>query len=141
MRSTESTMFTTQSTTVPEQEPAPVTAHAMHIDVEHRPEGVVLARISGEVDLLSAPELRKFVEKTSPDDRLVLDLDGLGFLGSAGLSVLAELAEQWARRACPWAVVATSRVVRRPLEATGLIGQLPVHPTTETAVRAVTTAG
>nr|WP_106179842.1 STAS domain-containing protein [Prauserella shujinwangii] len=134
-------MSTTQPAAVPAQ--AGTASHGMHIDAESR-DGLLLARISGEIDLLSAPELRTFVEKATRDHALVLDLDGVGFLGSAGLSVLAELAEKaenGSGTGIRWAVVATRRVVLRPLEATGLDALMPVCASQEEAVAAVTTEG
>lgn len=111
----------------------------MRIDAERRSGDVVLARITGEVDLLSAPDLRKWVrEEVATRTRLVLDLDGVDFLGSAGLSVLAELAEKSAHNHLSWAVVASNRVVLRPLEATGLATQMPVYPTVDEAIKGIT---
>ncbi|MBK1786485.1 anti-sigma factor antagonist [Prauserella cavernicola] len=112
--------------------------HGLRIEADHRPDGIVLARVSGEVDLLSAPDLRAWIqEEVAPPSSLVLDLDGVGFLGSAGLSVLAELAERSIGQQLRWAIVASSRVVLRPLEATGLAAQMPVHPTPDDAVRSL----
>ncbi|PXY21979.1 anti-sigma factor antagonist [Prauserella flavalba] len=116
-------------------------AHGMRIEASHREDGVVLARVSGEVDLLSAPELRKWIQdEVSPPSGLVLDLDGIGFLGSAGLSVLAELTERSLGERLRWAIVATSRVVLRPLEATGLAAQMPVYAGIEEALGSVRAA-
>lgn len=113
-------------------------ASGMHIEAERRSDDIVHARVSGEVDLLSAPDLRKWIhEELGEATRLVLDLDGVDFLGSAGLSVLAELSEQAAGSRLDWAIVAGTRVVLRPLEATGLAEQMPVHADLDSAVLAV----
>ncbi|MCR3718937.1 MULTISPECIES: STAS domain-containing protein [Prauserella salsuginis group] len=110
----------------------------MRIEAERRADGIVHARVSGELDLLSAPDLRKWIHEELPAPaRLVLDLDGVDFLGSAGLSVLAELSEQAAGDQLNWAIVASTRVVLRPLEATGLAEQIPVHAGVDSAVSAV----
>ncbi|OQO89538.1 anti-sigma factor antagonist [Saccharomonospora piscinae] len=139
MRSSDPNTLSSQSTT-----PAglrSLDSHGMRIDAEWQEGQAVLARISGEVDLLSAPELRQWVSESVPASAgLVLDLDGIGFLGSAGLSVLAELSEQAANDRLAWAIVATKRVVLRPLEATGLVSQMPVYQNTADAVRAVSGA-
>lgn len=138
MRSTDQDTITTQSTTASAL-PGPLDIHGMRIEAEHRSGDVVLARIAGEVDLLSAPELRRWIQQAiSLRSVVVLELDGIGFLGSAGLSVLAELSEQAAHEDLSWAIVATKRVVLRPLEATGLVAQLPVHGSVADAVNAVT---
>ncbi|WP_043536261.1 STAS domain-containing protein [Saccharomonospora cyanea] len=137
MRSTDPNILTSQST--PAAEPRSLDSHGMRIDAERRSGDVVVAHVSGEVDLLSAPELRQWVEQsTTAASGLVLDFDGVGFLGSAGLSVLAELAEKAAHDKLTWAVVATKRVVLRPLEATGLVAQMPVYSSVDDAVKAVT---
>lgn len=127
----------TPATTAPQSADAAGTSD-MRIDAERRADGVVHARVVGEVDLLSAPNLRKWIhEELTAPARLVLDLDGVEFLGSAGLSVLAELAEEAAGSRLEWAIVASTRVVLRPLEATGLSEQVPVHPDVESAILAV----
>ncbi|WP_197320234.1 STAS domain-containing protein [Saccharomonospora sp. NB11] len=136
MRSTDPHTLTSQST--PAEQPRSLDSHGMRVDAERRSGNVVLAHVSGEVDLLSAPQLRQWVEQNVTDsDGLVLDLDGIGFLGSAGLSVLAELSERAANDAITWAIVATKRVVLRPLEATGLVSQMPVYENVDDAVKAV----
>ncbi|WP_028661845.1 STAS domain-containing protein [Saccharomonospora saliphila] len=139
MRSTDPNTLTSQST--PHAQPRPLDSHGMRIDAERRSGDAVLARVSGEVDLLSAPELRRWVQDNVGDtDGLVLDLDGISFLGSAGLSVLAELSEMAAHDKLTWAIVATKRVVLRPLEATGLVAQMPVYESDSDAVSALTAA-
>jgi anti-sigma B factor antagonist len=136
VRSTDPNTLTSQST--PAAQPRPLDSHGMRIDTERRSGDVVVAHVSGEVDLLSAPELRQWVEQhTSAGNGLVIDLDGVRFLGSAGLSVLAELSEKATNDKLAWAVVATKRVVLRPLEATGLVSQMPVHSDVDEAVKAV----
>ncbi|WP_026453209.1 anti-sigma factor antagonist [Saccharomonospora iraqiensis] len=139
MRSTDPNTLPPQSSS--DGQPRQLDSHGMRIDAERRSGSAVLARVSGEVDLLSAPELRQWVQdNVGHDDGLVLELDGIGFLGSAGLSVLAELSERAAHNELTWAIVATKRVVLRPLEATGLLSQMPVHQTADEAVAAVTGA-
>lgn len=136
MRSTDPNSVTTESTT--NTSPGSLETHGMRIDVGQQSGNVVVAHVAGEVDLLSAPELRRWVhESVGPEQGLVLELDGIGFLGSAGLSVLAELSEQASRGKLTWAIVATKRVVLRPLEATGLMAQMPVYESVADAIEAV----
>jgi len=51
--------------------------------------GVVLA-LSGELDVVSAPELAQVLDEVlaTPCVRVMLDLNGLSFVDSAGVSVL-----------------------------------------------------
>lgn len=112
---------------------------AINIDVEHMSDGVVLARVSGEVDILAAPTLRECIdEHLEGAHALVLDLDGVGFLGSSGLSVLVETGTQVAKTDVKWAIVASKRTVTRPLQATGLDDALPLYQSVADAVSAVT---
>ena len=99
--------------------------------------GVVVATVSGEVDMLTAPNLRAVVTAELDDCKvLVLDLSGVGFLGSAGLAVLVEAAHEAERRQVELRLVANGRSVRRPLEITGLDEVLTTFPTRDDAVGA-----
>jgi anti-sigma B factor antagonist len=82
------------------------------------------ARLSaaGEVDTSSAPVLRTRLEGLL--DRglreLVLDLDEVSFLDSAGLAVLAGAHRAAGERGLRLRVLASGRAVIRPLQITGL---------------------
>jgi anti-sigma B factor antagonist len=96
--------------------------------------GVTVVSVGGEVDMLSAPELRATVGQHITDgSTLVIDLSGVTFLGSAGLAVLVEAAQQSKTRGVALRVVATDRAVTRPLEATGLGEVFSLHQTVESA--------
>ncbi|MFF5098689.1 MULTISPECIES: STAS domain-containing protein [Actinosynnema] len=112
---------------------------AEHIDIsaEQVAEGVTVVRVSGEVDMLTAPRLRsEVVERITPGGVLVLDLGGVGFLGSAGLAVLVEAAQRSTREQAAFRVVAVERAVLRPLAATGLGEVFSVHPSVAEALDA-----
>jgi anti-sigma B factor antagonist len=86
-------------------------------------DAVVRVAAVGEVDSSSAPLLRAELE-TALDGgdlrELVVDLDGVTFLDSAGLSVLAGAHRRAAGRDVHLRVLASSRAVIRPLQITGL---------------------
>jgi anti-anti-sigma factor len=112
---------------------------ALPIDVAvDRPTpGVVVATVSGEVDMLTAPSLRTVVLAELADCAvLVIDLTKVAFLGSAGLAVLVEASHEAQRRQVELRLVATGRSVRRPLEITGLDEVLTTFPTRDDAVGA-----
>ena len=112
---------------------------ALPIDVlvDRPTPGVVVATVSGEVDMLTAPSLRDVVTSELADCAvLVIDLSGVAFLGSAGLAVLVEASHEAQRRQVELRVVATGRSVRRPLEITGLDEVLTTFPTRDDAVGA-----
>jgi anti-sigma B factor antagonist len=101
----------------------PVSEPALHVSYETIADTVV-ARVTGEVDMRNAPELRSQLEtacaKARPLQTVVVDLTGVSFLGSAGLSVLLDIHERCHLRRTPLAVVATTPGVLRPIEMTGL---------------------
>lgn len=112
---------------------------ALPIDVvvDRPASGVVVATVSGELDMLTAPSLRATVTAELTDCAvLVIDLAGVSFLGSAGLAVLVEASHEAERRQVELRVVATGRTVRRPLEITGLDEVLTTFPTRDDAVGA-----
>jgi len=59
------------------------------VSSEVRP-GVVVVRVTGELDMSTSPELTRHVESVdlSPGVTLVLDLSGVPFVDSSGLSSL-----------------------------------------------------
>src|ERR1700761_8880197 len=76
--------------------PVPAAADGVAIAVESVGERWLVLHVSGEVDMLTAPVLAEQIEYQVGADgvaggrALVFDLTGVGFLGSAGLAVLAE---------------------------------------------------
>jgi anti-anti-sigma factor len=96
-------------------------AGQLGLDARTAAEGVVVVAVSGEVDMLTAPQLRaEGLRHLDAGSTLVLDLSGVTFLGSAGLAVLVEASQHAKRRGAAFRVVAVERAVTRPLAATGL---------------------
>jgi anti-sigma B factor antagonist len=97
-------------------------------------DAVVRVTAVGEVDSSSAPLLRTELENALDGGdlrELVVDLDGVTFLDSAGLSVLAGAHRRAAGRDVRLRVLASSRAVIRPLQITGLwdlLGAEQVEP-------------
>jgi anti-sigma B factor antagonist len=92
----------------------------------------VVVRASGELDLLTASRLSTQLELAEaivvPPAPVVLDLTGITFMGSAGLSVLLVHHERCAALGSRLEVVPGGRSVTRPLEMTGLDQVLAVTP-------------
>src|SRR5689334_14578921 len=98
------------------------------------PEAVVVAA-AGDLDLGTAPVLRARARAVL-DDRpgaLIVDLDEIGFCGSAGLQVLAELVAVTRAEAVPFAVVAERYPVLRAVRLTRLDDTFALHPTVDAA--------
>jgi hypothetical protein len=99
--------------------------------------GLVLMRVLGEVDMLTASRLRDVLHgalRTVADDRdggatadapdetpaVVCDLDGVTFFGASGLDAFAAAQEVAAERGVRLVVVAGCRTVRRPFRLLAL---------------------
>jgi anti-sigma B factor antagonist len=87
----------------------------------------------GEIDSSSAPLLRQWVDAVLDGDvsELIIDLDGVTFLDSAGLCVLAAAHRRAIQDDVRLRVLASSRAVIRPMQITGLwklLGAEQVEP-------------
>ena len=78
--------------------------------------------VAGEVDSSTAPSFRAVVDSAFADGvpALTIDLDGVTFLDSAGLCVLAGAHRRAVQSGVLLRVVASNRAVIRPLQITGL---------------------
>jgi anti-sigma B factor antagonist len=100
-------------------------------------EGVVVARLEGEVDMSNASELGAAITANVPSDArgLVLDLDGVGYVDSAGIHVLFELRERLRRRGQEIRVaLAPDSAVATALEYAGVQGTLGAATTVRDAI-------
>jgi anti-sigma B factor antagonist len=99
------------------------------IDVTGSATTGVLLTVTGEVDSSTAPSLRAVVDSAFADRvrTLTVDLDGVTFLDSAGLCVLAAAHRRAAEDGVLLRVVASTRAVIRPLQITGLYDLLAVE--------------
>ncbi len=96
-------------------------ADIMGVQVAHHGPDARVVTVVGEVDALTAPELAILLSAQLAAARvLVVDLDGVRFLGSAGLSVLFDAHELATREDRALRLVCNSRIANRALEATEL---------------------
>lgn len=99
------------------------------------PRGFVAVAVNGEVDLLTAPQLDAALTAAQHQSSAVLaDLREVGFLGSAGLSVLVEAARRATEHGARFAVLATAHAVIRAIEITGLDAALATFDTEDAAM-------
>jgi len=115
---------------VPAQRAAP---GSLRVQVFWPMPGIAVLKVSGDVDLATAAPLnRALAEVTAHRPRVaVVDLSGVGFLGSAGLAALVDASERADVR-----VVAPSRQTARPLSVTGLDQCVPVYASRDEALSA-----
>jgi anti-anti-sigma factor len=93
-------------------------------------------RVSGALDLALAPRLQQLADRVfrGAPEVLVVDLTGLTFLASTGMSTLLRIQREHPPRTSV-RIVATGRVVLRPLQLTRLTEELDLYPTLEAAQR------
>ncbi|MGY1753742.1 STAS domain-containing protein [Blastococcus sp. SYSU D01042] len=99
----------------------PTASDLARIDVVAHGSSVRLV-VTGEIDSSTAPALGRSVEGVlaDPPGSLTVDLCGVSFLDSAGLSVLATAHRLAREDGVALRVLAASRAVVRPLQITGL---------------------
>ncbi|MEU5696115.1 STAS domain-containing protein [Actinosynnema sp. NPDC020468] len=92
------------------------------VRVERPAEDVVVLHVSGELDTTSAEELARPLrtEVVEGVRLVVVDLGGVRFLGSAGLEALVVGSHRARDVGVRLVLAASTRAVRRPIEATGL---------------------
>lgn len=103
------------------------------VTIERLP-GAVLLDVAGEIDMMTAPALEGAVRQALAERpaTLVIDLTGATFFSSAGIAILMLAHRNDVGVAVR--IVATDRVVLRPLELTGLTGDLAIYPAVSSAL-------
>ncbi|WP_410661836.1 STAS domain-containing protein [Amycolatopsis sp. lyj-112] len=96
-------------------------------------DGVVTVEVRGDIDLTTSPRLHATINEflRSGPGAVVIDMTGVGFCDSSGLSILVHLNNQCAASDIDL-TIAPSRMVRRAIELTGLSSTLTMtHPSTQ----------
>ncbi|WP_369638802.1 STAS domain-containing protein [Nocardia sp. JMUB6875] len=100
-----------------------------------RIDGVEVVSATGEIDSTSAGQLGTVLEQLAvPGAQLVVDLSGVEFMGSVGLTTLLVASKSTGPQGV---LVVASHQVRRPIEVTGLDAVLPLFDTLEAALACV----
>src|SRR5688572_1895877 len=108
------------------ENPVPDARPGLQVSSTADADGVVAVAAAGEVDSSTAPDLRAALDAVLADPAcrcLRLDLSGVTFISSAGLSVLIAAREDARTRKIELQLpgLADNRIVRRPLELTGML--------------------
>jgi len=110
----------------------------MEAQVERRDGGdVPVVAVHGELDFEGSPNLRLALIEAideNPGGRVVVDLEGVDFIDSAGLGVLVGGLKRARSTAGELVLVATGRSVVRVLELTGLTRVFEIHPSRAAAL-------
>jgi len=94
--------------------------------------------VSGEVDMLTSPQLRATVldqlGEAAGVELVVLDLNAVTFLGTSGLAVLIEVREAAHMAGVELRLACTARRVLRPLTIAGLVSLFDIRDSQEAAL-------
>ncbi|WP_428342966.1 STAS domain-containing protein [Mycobacterium sp.] len=114
------------------------------LTLAERDEGdAVVLSAEGIVDMAAAPELTdqiRAILRRRPA-ALVVDLSGVTFLATAGMSVLMEADRKSKELAIPFRVVAQGPVTVKPMQLLGIDDLLAIYPTVPTALDGVSPTG
>ncbi len=99
--------------------------------------GAAILTVVGELDLATAPILQDAVDavRSEATEALVVDLTGVDFLASAGMTVLVQ-SHQSVSEGVVFSVVATGAATARPLQLVGLDETFPIHASRQDALAA-----
>lgn len=99
------------------------------IEIAHEDDWV-MARLSGDIDLASAPTVRSRLNDVLAlgPENLRIDLSQVGFMDSQGLNILAGLHKRAQESGGQILLVRVPDHIRRLLELTGLDALLDVQP-------------
>lgn len=110
----------------------------MRIDVRWRREGgIAIASVLGRIDNASASDFQNLVEGgLGPDDEfLVVDMEKVAFMSSAGLRVCLVLARKFGRR--KFALCSLSELNREVVTISGFDQLIPVYRSQASAIEEI----
>jgi anti-sigma B factor antagonist len=108
----------------------------MALTIQTSDEGTAtLLVLRGELDISTSPQLRdELVQVITDGRRIVVDLEGLGFIDSVGLGILVSGLKRARSAGGDLALVCANRTILQPLELTGLDQTFPLHAQREDAL-------
>jgi anti-sigma B factor antagonist len=106
------------------------------LDVERLAGPIVVARLTGEIDLSNAEELeRSILAETRGAPTVVLDLSQVGYIDSAGVVLLQRVAQALVGEARSLRLAAPRETpAARIVSLSALDAAIPVHPSCEEAL-------
>jgi anti-sigma B factor antagonist len=112
------------------------------LEIEQRDDDVVVARLTGELDISAADRTGKRIAEAVPSSArgLVVDMSGLEFMDSSGVSMLFNLARQVGSHRQQLRVVAPpGRPVSRVLQIVEFERAAPIDADVDSAVAVIVT--
>jgi len=104
--------------------------------VAKRLDAAYVIRVRGEIDVATAPEVRRALGSaiTIPTDRVILDLCDVGFIDSTGLQALLHAQRRLRELHRRFVIVCPGGSVRRAFEIANLLDTFRVEATLEAAL-------
>ncbi|MCV7076085.1 anti-sigma factor antagonist [Mycobacterium szulgai] len=106
--------------------------------ITQRNGSAVVIRAGGEIDASNEQNWRSLLAEAAAvaaaPGPLVVDLNGLDFMGCCAFAILADEADRCRHRGIELRLVSRDASMARIIAACGLTGVLPLHPTAESAL-------
>lgn len=101
--------------------------------------GPVLLQVTGELDHHTAPQLTQALESVplDPGTLLVIDLSGVAYCDSTGITVLVTAYHRTQAAGCSLSLTGLSHDLTRVFQTVGLDQVFTFHPTVDDALAAV----
>jgi len=111
---------------------------AMDIKTE-RSNGALIAKAEGRIDGVNARDFEEAMKAAigSDDNTVVIDLEGLSYISSAGLRVILLIAKTLRKRNADLVLCSLSAPIREVFEISGFDKIIPVHDSREQALAAI----
>jgi len=107
-----------------------------------RERGVVIAEVSGDIDVSTVSGLReRMLELANSGQPLIADLNDVSFIDSAGLGVLIGTARRALERGGSLHAVCSKEATRKLLWLTGVDRRIPLTSTVDEALTLLTVSG
>lgn len=108
---------------------------------KHQVDQAVVLTVSGEVDMLSSPMLAEAIQTAlaAKPAALIVNLSKVGFLASAGMTVLVTTQAEL-QPPTKFAVVADGSATSRPIKLMGIDSVLSLYPSLNDALSALSGA-
>ena len=112
----------------------------MEIQTE-RENGALIAKAEGRIDGVNARDfeeaLKAEINANEDQNTIIMDLEGLSYISSAGLRVILLIAKTLRKRNADFMLCSLSPPIREVFEISGFDKIIPVHESREQALAAV----
>jgi anti-sigma B factor antagonist len=94
---------------------------------------VTIFLVSGEINISTSPDFKKYFEKT-PSQKVIIDLEKVGYVDSSGLATLVEVLKKTRSQGGSLALAGMSDKVKSLFEITKLDKLFSIYPNQQQAL-------